>query len=318
MKYILVFIASVFACLLMLLLERFAGIEWDYHPDVFTYINDSAWVVEQGWSAIPNQLYYFVTYALGSSVMLMIALNILGYSFANMLIAKTFFAFAKQRSLKPKVTFVLLILLLIAPYRLHLAVHGLKDTLIILMLFLAATTYSTRAYLFLSWMLLMLLRVYSLLYALLFLRGRTLFALAGVMLLVLLYFDLSIIGLLEGRSDVGMHAREYDVIPSFSEYGLVGVLLRMITWPLMLLTGTFVLISPTIWFLPLSFEMLLTRVVSKKMFGHFGVTLGLVVCLSMIAAVVDSFTSYMRYVYPAILVTPIILMRLAIFDYQRQ
>ena len=90
MKYLLIFIASVFACLLMLLLERLAGIGWDYHPDVVTYINDSVWVVEQGWAGLPNQLYYFVTYVLGSSVMLMIAMNILGYSFANMLIAKTF------------------------------------------------------------------------------------------------------------------------------------------------------------------------------------------------------------------------------------
>ena len=211
----------------------------------------------------------------------------------------------------------MLVLLLIAPYRLHLAVHGLKDTLIILMLFLAASTPSAKIPVFLSWLLLLLLRVYSLLYALLFLRGRALFALAGLMLLVLLYFDLSIVGFIEERSDVGMHSREYDLIPSFSEYGLFGVLLRMITWPLMLLTGTFVLISPTIWFLPLSFEMLLTRVVSKKMFGHFGVTLGLLVCLSVIAAVVDSFTSYMRYVYPAILVTPIIMMRLAILHHQR-
>jgi hypothetical protein len=127
--------------------------------------------------------------------------------------------------------------------------------------------------------------------------------------LVFYLYDFNVIDFFLGRLNAQMHAREYDTIPNFSELGLMGLLAKMVSWPILLLTGSFYIFSSVLFFLFLALEMF---------FGIFwryfcGVKIeslfALFIFLSIVAGLVDSFTSFIRYSYPAIIILPFIRMR---------
>ncbi|KXS31017.1 MAG: hypothetical protein AWT59_2857 [Candidatus Gallionella acididurans] len=310
MRAILVFLVSLIICIIAIVIERMVGIGWDYHPDVITYITTYKSVTEQGLDALPNQLYYFITNWVGGSVSLLIALNVLAYCTANMIIANVYYDFCCVKGrVKRKGSILMLVLLLFAPYRLHLAIHALKDTFIILSLCTFAAFNGRSIYSWLAWIPLLLLRIYAVFYTLILVRGRMLLIIIALAIVLIGFLDLPVLEVLQDRNEAGMHSREFDVIPSFVGMGLTGTILRMIVWPLLVVTGAYVILSPALLFIPLALEALVARVWSRHVFGHLGLTIGLIVCLAVIAAFVDSFTAYLRYVYPALVVMPIIIMR---------
>jgi len=75
------------------------------------------------------------------------------------------------------------------------------------------------------------------------------------------------------------------------------------------MTGTFFILSPSLLFLPILIEILITRYWSKKVLGTLGFSFGLFIFLALIAAFVNGFTAYVRYVYPGLIIVPIIIMR---------
>lgn len=309
MSRFLVFLLSVSACVMALVLERMAGINWDYHPDVVTYITEYKSVAAQGLEALPNQLYYFITDLLDGSVPLMITLNILAYCTTNVIVARVYADFCYKKGIGRQRSVILLVLLLFAPYRLHLAIHALKDTLIILSLCIFTAYQGRTIYSWLAWVPLLLLRIYAGFYTLILVRGRILLLIIVLAVVSISVLDLSVLEFLQDRNEAGMHSRVFDTIPSFSELGIKGTFLRMIIWPLLTVTGTFAILSPALLFIPVAIEMLVVRTWSRHVFGHLGLTIGLMMCLAVIAAFVDSFTAYLRYAYPALVVMPIIIMR---------
>lgn len=309
MRTLLVFSLSFFVCIFALVLERIAGINWDFHPDVVSYITEYKTITDQGLGALPNQLYYFITGWVGGSVSLLIALNVLAYCTANIIIAKVYFDFCHGNGRVRRKGVIMLVLLLFAPYRLHLAIHGLKDTFIILSLCTFTAFNGRSIYSWLAWIPLLLLRIYAGFYTLILVRGRLLLIIIALAIVSISFLDLPVLEFLQDRNEAGMHSREFDVIPSFAEMGLTGTILRMIGWPLLVVTGAYAILSPALLFIPLALEALVARVWSRHVFGHLGLTIGLMVCLAVIAAFVDSFTAYLRYVYPALVVMPIIIMR---------
>ena len=314
MSSLFVFIVSLLICALALMLERMVGINWDFHPDVVTYTTEYLSVTEQGWVALPNQLYYFVASWVDGSVAALITLNIIAYSTTNLIIAKAYFNYRRNNERTTKVSinkWLLLGWLLFTPYRLHLAIHGLKDSFIILSLCAFAYYYyqNRTIYSCLGWVPLLLLRIYSFFYVLLFIRSRRI--VLGIMLIVLAItvVDSSLLDLLQERNEIDMRGRDFDTIPSFSDFGLLGTLLRMVVWPLFLVSGAFAVVSPALLFIPVAIEAVLSRFWSRRVFGHWGLTLGLILCLMVIAALVNSFTAYIRYVYPVLIVAPLIMMQ---------
>lgn len=305
----LVFFVSTLACIIALILERIAGIDWDFHPDVVTYITEYKSVAAQGLETLPNQLYYFITDWVDGSVSLLIALNVLAYCATNVIIANVYSDFRRAKGLIRKGSVVLLVLLLFAPYRLHLAIHALKDTFIILTLCIFTAYQGRTIYSWLAWIPLLLLRIYAGFYTLILVRGRLLLLIIVLAAVSISFLDLPVLEFLQDRNEAGMHSREFDTIPSFSELGILGTFLRMIIWPLLVVSGAFAILSPALLFIPVALEILLARAWSRHVFGHLGLTIGLMLCLAVIAAFVNGFTAYVRYAYPALVVMPIIIMR---------
>ena len=256
----------------------------------------------------------------GGSLVLLIALNILAYCITNVVMANAYSRFHRTRSNK-HLPFILLVILLISPYRIHLAVHALKDTLIIFFLTFFVVYRGRTTYAWLSLFPLLLLRIYASFYGLMLVRRRFLVMIVVMVILLSALSDLSSIkDLLLERNEAAMHSRDFDAVPAFEDYGLLGTLLRMIVWPLFAVTGGYVLVSPALLFFPLAFEVVMMRAWCYRVFGHLGVTLGLLACLAVIAAVVNSFTAFIRYAYPALAVMPfaILVEQAKVADAQRK
>ena len=312
MRSFIVFILSVLVCATALIIERLVGIEWNYHPDVVTYTSDYLFVTSQGWEALPNQLYYFVTEWVEGSVSSLIAINIIAYALTNVIISKSYFRYLRasgKHSPWSRYNWLLLIWLLFTPYRLHLAIQGLKDSLIILLICTFAHYQIRSAYTWLVWLPLLLLRIYAFLYAFLFVKRKMVLFTIIIAVILVVIIEPTTLAILQARNEIDMRGRSFDTIPSFSEFGLMGTVIRMLVWPFLFLSGTFLLVSPALLFIPIAIDSILSRLWIRYALGDWGLTMGLILCLMAIAAIVNGFTPYIRYVYPLLIVSPIILMQ---------
>jgi hypothetical protein len=155
-----IFIISILICSLFLGLERIIGIKWNYHPDAETYILEGPVValvlIENGFLGLFNNFYYIISFLCSANINYLIFLNILFYSLTNVLIFIIF-----KRSDKKYLLNLPFWILVLVPYRIHLAVHVLKDTIIIfsLVLILSRTFFSKLSYIFI-----LLMRVFSVFY----------------------------------------------------------------------------------------------------------------------------------------------------------
>jgi len=107
---------------------------WNYHPDAETYINESGTIalkiIESGLIGMFNNFYYIISLLLGSNIEYLIFLNIIIYSLTNVVIFEVFSDYNKVLNLnKTRLGWFAFWTLVFIPYRLHLAVHILKDSL---------------------------------------------------------------------------------------------------------------------------------------------------------------------------------------------
>ena len=132
---IFIFIVSILSSISLLIVERFFGIGWDYHPDAIRYINDSIStaniLLDTNPRYIFNNFYYFIVAGFNQNYSLLILLNILIFAFTNSLLAHFIFQQSSERKFDKKVIIFLVFLIIFSPYRVHLSIHLLKDTLII-------------------------------------------------------------------------------------------------------------------------------------------------------------------------------------------
>jgi len=167
MKTIIVFVFSFFFALLLLMAERLIGIGWDFHPDSVTYVTESTTVskaiFEGQLSDLINNAYYVVCYFLNESIFDITLFNLTLYSITNIFLAKVHWGFDSGRK---NIFSIFLLLLLLNPYRAHLATTVLKDTLIIFLVVISALNF--RKFLALI-PLLILLRMASIIYGFIFL-----------------------------------------------------------------------------------------------------------------------------------------------------
>lgn len=306
MSNIIIFVSSFLICLLAIFFERLIGIGWDFHPDAVYYLANYSRVVRE--MSVLNNLYYFLVYLCNGSYAILILINICIYSVTNILMINLYKRnlefFQSYRSL----ALVITIVVFITPYRLHLAIHALKDTFIIFLLLFSVIKQGifNRSILLL---LLTMFRIVSGIYFIIFLRWKIIcFIFFGIGLICYL-FDLGVVNFFLERLNAQMHAREFDTIPNFTDGGLMGLLTKMATWPILLLTGSFYIISPVLLFLFLALEMFFSiswrYFVGVKIESYFA----LFILLATLAGLVDSFTSFIRYSYPAIVILPFIRMR---------
>ena len=302
-----VFLYSVAAVVLMLILERAAGIGWDYHADSVTYATMSfdtvSAILDQGVVGIANSGYYFIASALGQSIPLIIAYNILLFSITNLLIAEMHW---RNTSAGRRVLSWPLLLLLLNPYRIHLASTLLKDTTLI---FLLVIIIQETKYAWVAWGPLFLIRVVSALYFIALMPKRYWRYLIALMALLFYYFPEALIGQLDESNATDLNFRDFDTIPTFQEFGVLGSIMRGLTWPLLAISGTFALVSPAIAFIFVSAGCVMNIIYSWKCWHRSPISLGVLVPMFVFAVLAPGFTSYIRYVYPLIVVAPLLILR---------
>lgn len=302
MSALVVFVGSWIAAHVLLLVERLVGIGWDFHPDAVAYVTETTRYSLI--SEVPNNLYFFIASWLGGDVDLLIELNILAYSLANTIGWLLIQWYGRDSGKNRTQLLVVALVFLIQPYRLHLAVHVLKDTLIFLMLLLTMTGAPRRIWS--AAIILVLLRVPSLIYLIGRMSTRFVLVLFVVSAIFLIQFNAELFDFLASRNTADMGGRDFDTVPSFKEYGIVGTVLRGITWPLLLLSGAFWIVSPSIALFPVAIELVSGRWALSRV-GKVAVKwVPVLAVLGLIAIIVNTYTSYIRYCYPLICLLPII------------
>jgi len=282
--------------------ERVVGIGWDFHPDSMTYATLSEEVSQSifdNWIELLNNGFYVIVYALGQSVFLTTLMNMLLFSISNGLIYKT----VKEESLYP-VSDVLMLLLLLNPYRMHLSTTMLKDTLIIFfMIQMVRATPATQIFSFVS---MVILRIASPVYPILFMSRRLIvYAVLAGMALAVFNWDF-VIGRIIEFNDQEMQLRDFDRIPTFQEYGYPGALIRGVVWGFLSFSGLFVLISPAPAFFPVAMGSVMTLFFLKKVTHSYKVPFSLLMATAVFGVMVTGFTAYIRYIYPLLVAWPLI------------
>lgn len=309
-KSIIVFFISVLSAVLMLALERAFGIEWDFHPDSVTYATLADETVQgilnQNYLLIFNNGYYFWASMLGMSVTIMTVANIIFFSITNVFLVK----FHLDHTPKQKYSIYLavaLAILMLNPYRLHLATTILKDTLIIMLV--VFLVYSDKYYNYMQIPLLLVLRVASPLYVFTKFSKKNLvrFLIIGIAASAVLSGFISD-RLLEFNS-ADMQLRDFDRIPNFRDLGLIGTFLRAGTWPILAITGGFALISPALAFFPVAIGSILNQIYCRLVIGRFALPLAVAVPMAIFATLVTGYTAYIRYIYPLLVVLPMVAAR---------
>lgn len=307
MKSATVFFTSLAVAVLFLCFERFAGIPWDFHPDSVTYatLSDETVkaIIDQNYFLIFNNGYYFWASLLGMSVVLMTAANMLFFSLTNVILFDFHQFYCRER--QDSMQWILaLLMLMFNPYRIHLATTALKDTMIVMLLVVMMT--NRRYYGFWVMPLLFTLRVASLFYMIPKLSKKNLLRLLVIALLLSIAFA-GVLGdrLLEFNS-ADMQLREFDRIPNFRNLGLVGTLARAALWPVLAITGAFAVISPAFAFIPVAMGSVTNQLYCRMATGRFAFPLAIMVPMAIFAALVTGYTAYIRYIYPLLVVLPII------------
>ena len=310
-----IFFISLFLSTAVLLLERTAGLGITFHPDSLTYLTRSQDILQAASvspSLIPNHGYYFVSAFLGENPNYLITLNMVLFATTNVILHSAFRTAAIRvapETLNKGKYFLLYFLLLFSLYRLHLSVHVLKDTAITLLVVLMVYFGAVRGAVLVPF--LALFRLFGVAYIILFLNGRALYAafvIFGVIAIASGQVD-SISSLLLDWNDKDFNFRQGAEVPSFQGYGLAGVALRMIVWPVLLLSGFFLFLAPSPLLAPIALSSFILQFWGLIIFRRPVYTLSAFGLLAVIAALVPGFTTYQRYCLPIITVLPILFLR---------
>jgi hypothetical protein len=315
---LIVFFLSLAISFNLLLVERLFGIGWDYHSDSVYYINNSKDIINDifynyNHSSLlvwlkSNFFFNFIVYLLGSNIALVITLNIFLFSFTNILIYKFL-----KKNLNFNYLHLGTLILLFSPYRVHLSTTCLKDTLVI---FLFASIFCSKFFIgSVATFFLITTRFFSLIYLFILfknLKNRVLilffflFYLGGIFMYS---HDFIFNYILEIHQADSHRVRDFDKIPAFENYGIGGILLRAIIWPILILTGSFILISPSLELFGVFLTSILNLLYCKIYLKSWGFRFIPFLILSIIALLVSSFTPFARYSLVILTILPLYIVK---------
>ena len=109
---------------------------------------------------------------------------------------------------------------------------------------------------------------------------------------------ISIKNYFQTRNNIDLGGRDYDQVPTFTEYKL-GTIFRGITWPFLFMTGTFSVFTKSYLFYCLAVEIIIVQFLVYWYFKKFVININLIIILILIAMQVNTFTAYFRYSYLA-------------------
>jgi len=331
------FFISILACILTLVTERFFGIEWDFHPDSNTYI---VWSKEFTVSAcstfnlncisdLKGNLFYFIVDFFDSNIKLVMFFNIIIYSITNSAIGHFFRKNCKLQS--EGYLGILFLLVIFNPYRAHLSLYVLKDTLIIASLvFLTLNKRNVSSLIFFifgaflrnGWIIyffsfINISNLNNILRKKNYLNKKNFYFVSFTLLVFASYFAWFVIHYwptiihVTTNTNGNMTFRDFDSVPSFFELGLLGSVIRAFLWPLLYLTGFFIFFSPSIMYLPIAIGSFF---IQFWVLNHFKnpsrllpIYLSIFLSMGIFAFIVSGFTSFIRYCLPLMAILPILL-----------
>ena len=242
------FFYSIIYSLIILFIERKNNIQIDFHPDFTEYFEKADEellnvFIENPFQFLGKFYYVIVSYFIDNIEFLLI-LNILAYSLTNYilyLIIKNIF------SKKNFLYSIFILIVIFNPYRAHLAVHPLKDTLIILSLvfsFFSSSIVINFIFIFLGSMFRLGFYVYLPIFFVKFKNKKLAFFIFFILSLFLyLYFGQMISEAF--KLDADMRNRSFDTVYNFINFDFpFAQILRGITWPVIRITGLAVLFHP--------------------------------------------------------------------------
>jgi hypothetical protein len=251
--------------------------------------------------------------------------NIFFYIFGNILIIKFYSNIFKEKIFDKK-NLLLLGIILFLPYKTHLTISVLKDSLILFLLIFAFTSKNIYS-LILSIFLGTSFRWGFFLYLILFINkkifSKKLLILLSIIIVIFLSWFIftklntdhnsdtlnslwiSIKEYLKVRNTVEINGRDFDQVPSFFEYK-TGSILRGITWPFLFITGTFSIFTKSYIFYCLSIEIIVVQFLMYGYYRKYVFNLNLIIVLMLIAMQTNTFTAFFRYSYLAYYVSLLI------------
>ena len=329
------FFISLAICLLFYTLEGLFNIDRFYHPDSKDhYLNPKEMLptFQKNYFnpfIFLNYGYHYFSKLLNHNYYLLIFSNFIFYSLTNLIIfEKVFKKFLKNKNLYIVVLFYLLFL---EPYRLHLTCHVLKETLLIFILttFIFVKSFLIKIFFFI---LLEFVRKNSIVYLLIFLsynfikknilyvnkylnnysfKNKKIYInLLLLILIIIFFYNYSFV--FEFAKSIfnkiyylfrvyffsDMQSRNYDNLTNFQEYGYhIGFWLKLLTWPLLYLSGFFLFFTTSILFKILGLIIIINHYLVYKLTKKTFITLGLFLIIIFISIFSTSYTAMYRYSY---------------------
>jgi hypothetical protein len=337
------FLLSVFAAFIFLYFERkILGLSSTYHPDSAQYLLGMTFksysYLSLDFSLFSNfknfinldnlfsgTLYYSISNLFHelqgllydkftfnfSPYRSLIKLNIFVYCLTNLLVLNFFIKNNKNHDLKILIGILIFCFL---PYKLHLTVNILKESLVFFFLTLYLF-YSNIYVLIISFLFGSSLRGLYSLYFLNFVDFKNFFVKKNLFILILISitwffvityfvsldnFINSFTEFIKERNIADMGGREFDTIPNFAEYGNLAIILRLILWPIFILSGIFIFYSDNFFLYILGLEIIILQITLFYCKKKFLFSIGLLLFLALLAIYANTFTAYFRYGYLAI------------------
>jgi hypothetical protein len=297
------FFYSIIYSLIILFIERKNNIKIDFHPDATEYFERADQEILSSFIENPFQFlgkfYYVIVSYFIDNIEFLLILNILAYSLTNYilyLIIKNIF------SKKNFLYSIFILIVIFNPYRAHLAVHPLKDTLIILSLvfsFFSSSIVINFIFIFFGSMLRLGFYVYLPIFFLNIKNKKFAFLIFFILSLFLyFYFGGMISEAL--KLDVDMRNRSFDTVYNFINFDFpFAQILRGITWPVIRITGLAVLFHPFYFLFLLQSLALMYIIYVNRRYIDYRVVF-FILPLMIIAVVSSGYNSYLRYSEPLI------------------
>ena len=302
------FFYSIIYSLIILFIERKNNIQIDFHPDFTEYFEKADEellnvFIENPFQFLGKFYYVIVSYFIDNIEFLLI-LNILAYSLTNYilyLIIKNIF------SKKNFLYSIFILIVIFNPYRAHLAVHPLKDTLIILSLvfsFFSSSIVINFIFICLGSMFRLGFYVYLPIFFVKFKNKKLAFFIFFILSLFLyLYFGQMISEAF--KLDADMRNRSFDTVYNFINFDFpFAQILRGITWPVIRITGLAVLFHPFYFLFLLQSVALMYIIYVNRRYVDYRVIF-FILPLMIIAVVSSGYNSYLRYSEPLMTIFPI-------------
>lgn len=357
-KYLFILITTILSCFYIYFFlyfeRRLLGISSTYHPDSLFYYNNFKEIsvlsfknnIFENLSALYNSFFSNVLYPSIINLIYefnqkiltfeslsffhqtlyryIVKFNIILYLILNFLIIILYFKKFENNYYDPKNVLFLLILLFL-PYRCHLTVSILKDSLILFSI-IVFLTYQNIYSLILSFVLATPFRFGAIIYYILFLDYRKfdkkiLIPVLILTLLVLMFlffkiiyndydythqdFIISIKEFLKARNNVDLGGRSFDEVPNFFQYK-IGSIIRAATWPFLFISGGFVFFTKNYLFYILAIEIIFVQIIFYYFYKKSIITINLILILIIIGIYTNTFTSYFRYSYIAFYISILI------------